>query len=686
MTIASRPGLPPTLASAFAVKGYDALTEVQEAMLAPELQGKDLLVSAKTGSGKTVAFGVAMSEDLLQGAEQLPRATAPLALVVAPTRELAMQVAQEFQWLYGEAGGQVATCVGGMAMRDERRALSRGAHIVVGTPGRLVDHITRGTLNLAKLRVVVLDEADEMLNLGFREELEAILQVCPQERRTLMFSATVGGGIGKLAGRYQNDALRISAGGPARQHDDIAYRAFVTAQYDVERAIINTLRFYEAENAIVFCATRAAVARLTSRLANRGLSVVSLSGELSQKERTNALQAMRDGRARVCVATDVAARGIDLPGLELVIHADLPKDREGLLHRSGRTGRAGRKGTSVLIVPPKARRRIESLLANAKVESEWTTPPDADAVTARDDERLLSDPALTDDLEITDLARAIAEAHSPERLAAALIQIHKRGRSAPEELSEVLPVEAPRERRPRKDIDDGVWVILSVGRSNRAEPRWLLPMLCKSGPLNKSAIGAIRVREDETYVQLDAEGAAEFLSRVGKDCHLEDGIDVRHAEGPPPPESAPAKPPRKSSRSAATKPARKTPRKGPSKNQFSKQGKPRSKPTDKRSSKPGAADAHDNAAASEKPSTKKPKQGSKKPAGKPFKKAAGGSPGRSTDKPGGEKPAGKKPPGKPAARAHKADADGLKLKRKPKATGKTKGKPAPARPKKRPRS
>lgn len=533
MTTTDAFGMPPALSRALAAKGYNALTDVQEAMLEPALAERDLLVSAQTGSGKTVAFGLAIADGLLLGDEQLPEASAPLAIAVAPTRELAIQVAKELTWLYAEAGGKVATCVGGMDFRAESQALLRGAHIVVGTPGRLVDHITRGALKLDDLRVVVLDEADEMLNLGFREELETILEACPDERRTLMFSATVGGGIGKLAARYQVDALRISVTGSRRQHDDITYQAMVTAKHDTEKAIINTLRYHEAENAIVFCSTRAAVARLTSRLANRGFSVVSLSGELSQQERTNALQAMRDGRARVCVATDVAARGIDLPGLELVIHADLPKNREGLLHRSGRTGRAGKKGTSVLIVPPQARRRVERLMTEAAVEALWQSPPNADEVRARDGERLLTDPLLTEFIEDDELARQIAETYSADHLAAVIVRMHQATRSAPEELSEVEILSKPKEPQPRRDFADSVWVILTVGRSDRAEPRWLLPMLCKTGSIKKAAIGAIRVREEETYVQLDAEGASDFLARIAEDARIENGIEARVADGPP---------------------------------------------------------------------------------------------------------------------------------------------------------
>ncbi|NRA30899.1 MAG: DEAD/DEAH box helicase [Parvularculaceae bacterium] len=557
-------GLSPVLSRALDAKGYNTLTEVQESMLAPEIVGRDLLVSAQTGSGKTVAFGLAIGGDLLEGDERVANNMTPSALVVAPTRELALQVAKELSWLYAEAGARVATCVGGMDIRTERKALSRGPHIVVGTPGRLVDHITRGALVLDQLRVVVLDEADEMLNLGFREELEAILDACPEERRTLMFSATVGGGISKLASRYQNDALRISAGSKSNAHGDIAYQAMVTGRHDGERAIINTLRYHEANNAIVFCSTRAAVARLTSRLANRGFSVVSLSGELSQQERANALQAMRDGRARVCVATDVAARGIDLPGLELVIHADLPKNQEGLLHRSGRTGRAGRKGTSVLIVPPRASRRVEFLFKDARVQAEWISPPSADQVYAKDQERLLNDPLLTDDTEVTELVTGLTDRFSAEHLAAALIRIHQSRLSAPEELSEVHEAPAKRERTPRVEIQDGVWITLSVGRAQRAEARWLLPMLCKNGPMKKTAIGAIRIREDETYIQLDPDGASEFLGRIGQGTTIEDSIQARFAEGPPRPQERghEGKPPRRTAqrpprdRSPAAKPPR----------------------------------------------------------------------------------------------------------------------------------
>src|SRR5690606_14176309 len=206
---------------------------------------------------------------------------------------------------------------------------------------------------------------------------------------------------------------------------------------DRDNAIVNVLRYYEARNAIVFCNTRAAVNHLTARLNNRNFSVVAMSGELSQNERTHALQAMRDGRARVCVATDVAARGIDLPNLDLVIHADLPSNPEGLLHRSGRTGRAGRKGISALIVTPKIARKAERLLGAASITAEWTAPPGVEDILRRDRERLLADPAWSDETTEDEAAFAadLLALHPPERIAAAYLKLYRSRQSAPEELS-----------------------------------------------------------------------------------------------------------------------------------------------------------------------------------------------------------------------------------------------------------
>ncbi|MGA1635535.1 MAG: DEAD/DEAH box helicase [Gemmobacter sp.] len=528
---------PKPLAEALAARGYDALTPVQQAVLTPEAAGRDLIVSAQTGSGKTVAFGLAVAPEIIGdgGALDPDLSALPRGLIVAPTRELALQVAREFAWLYAATGAAIATCVGGMDFRTERRALERGAGLVVGTPGRLRDHVERGTLKLEGVRAVVLDEADEMLDLGFRDDLEFLLAAAPAERRTLMFSATVPKAIEDLARQYQRDALRLVARGEERQHGDIAYRAISVGVRDREHAILNLLRLHEARVAIVFCKTRAAVAHLAARIGNRGLQVVALSGELGQNERLHALQALRDGRARVCVAPDVAARGIDLPGLDLVIHADLPGSPDTLLHRSGRTGRAGQKGTSVLVVTPPEFRKAQRLLAMAKVTAEWGGAPSADAVQAADDARLRADEALRLPVapEEEALVAELAAAHGPRALAAALVRFWRAGRSAPEVLIDEpdrpLPTAATAAPAPRPAFAGSVWYRLGIGHADRAEARWLLPRICKACDLTREAIGAIRVRTDETFVEISAAEAGRLAARI----EIDEGLTLERMAGAP---------------------------------------------------------------------------------------------------------------------------------------------------------
>lgn len=542
------------LAEALAQKGYDTLTPVQEAVLDPALFGRDLLVSAQTGSGKTVAFGLALAPSVLQDASRLPEAELPSALIVAPTRELALQVTKELQWLYAPAGGRVVACIGGVDIRDERRALANGAHIVVGTPGRLVDHIRRGSLDFSDIQSIVLDEADEMMDMGFREELEYILDAAPEDRQTLMFSATVSKPIARLAETYQNNAKRLNTISTASSHSDISYQAMTVLPTDVEKAVINTLLFHDAPNAIVFCSRRDAVNKLTSRLTNRGFSVVALSGEFSQKERSNSVLAMRDGRARVCVATDVAARGLDLPGLDLVIHADLPRNKEGLLHRSGRTGRAGRQGVCALIVPVRAQRRTERLLQEANVTADWRLPPSAADIEAALNEKLLSSEALQtlpNEIE-AELADALMEKYSPAHLAAAIVRLTRATDSAPEILQDPGAQKPSRSRKEKYDPDrqdsreprrdhggrrgsdfpDGQWIKLGVGRKKKADPKWLIPMLCKSGGFSRNSIGAIRIEPDATLVELKPDAAHRLIDAAGDNQIIDKSIWVGRSEGP----------------------------------------------------------------------------------------------------------------------------------------------------------
>ena len=522
--------LPPLLSEALTERGYSTLTPVQEAVIASDAAGRDLLVSAQTGSGKTVAFGIALAEGLLSEIRGTPLTEKPLALVIAPTRELALQVSRELAWLYAKAGLRIATCVGGMDASKERRALRSGPAIVVGTPGRLRDHIERGSLDLSGLIGVVLDEADEMLDMGFRDDLEEILDATPDTRRTLLFSATLPRGIVRLAERYQSDAVRLSLAGQDRGHGDISYQAITVGPSEIENAVVNLLRFHEAESAICFCATRESVRRLHATLQNRGFGVVALSGEHSQSERNQALQAMRDRRARVCVATDVAARGIDLPTLSLVIHVDTPRDAETLQHRSGRTGRAGKKGTAAIIVPYNRRRRVETMLRSAKVEAKWLDAPTPDAIHKQDRARLMG--KLTNPTEFDEGDRAMAaellQKLSAEDIAAALVQAHRSKLPQPEELLANTPdarAKAKAERH-RPGFEDVVWFKMGIGRRQSAEPRWLLPLICRRGHITRNEIGAIRIGQHESWFQIPKAIAPKFAETLERTFSSDDGQDA----------------------------------------------------------------------------------------------------------------------------------------------------------------
>ncbi|MBD2841968.1 DEAD/DEAH box helicase [Erythrobacter rubeus] len=510
--------LPSSLQQALAEREYSTATDVQAAVLEPEARGRDLVVSAQTGSGKTIAFGLAMADELLRDDGRVPFAIPPKALVIAPTRELALQVSRELSWLYGKAGARVTTCVGGMNPSQERKALRSGATIVVGTPGRLRDHLERGALDLSELAVAVLDEADEMLDMGFREELEAILDATPEGRRTLLFSATMPRPIEALARRYQLNSLRIATIGKERGHGDIAYQAVTVSPTEIENAVVNLLRYHEAETAILFCGTRDKVRHLHATLQERGFGVVALSGEHSQQERNQALQALRDKRARVCVATDVAARGIDLPSVSLVVHVEIPRDAETLQHRSGRTGRAGKKGTAVLIVPFSRRRRVESMLRNAKITADWTDAPDRDAIKAKDHERLLSELLAPSDFDEADrvIARKILAERSAEDVAAMLVRSHRAKMPEPEELTANTP-EARREaqkERHRPGFEDTVWFKMDIGRRQNADVRWILPLICRRGHVTRNEIGAIRIAQTETFFQIPRAHADKFADAV----------------------------------------------------------------------------------------------------------------------------------------------------------------------------
>ncbi len=631
-------GAHPTLLQALEAKQFVTPTPVQVAVLDAALLGRDLLVSAETGSGKTVAFGLALAHTLLGEATSFPRATTPKALVLAPTRELALQVQQELSWLYGSTGMRSVACVGGAPLSQQLRALADGVHLVVGTPGRVCDHIERGTLKLADMQALVLDEADEMLDMGFRDELDRVLAVAPKGHRSLWFSATLPREVVSLASKWLPDAARVAATPAQEQHRDIKYVVNIVAFREREHAVVNVLRAHDAAGAIVFCATREEVSRMQATLRERGFRCVGLSGELTQPERARALQMLRDGHAKVLVATDVAARGLDLPDVSLVIHADPPRDAMTLQHRSGRTGRAGRKGTAVLLVSPDRRQVVARMLRTSNVQTaSWEPCPTAETIRALDDDRLVAKLEATDvtpSEEDRAVARRLLEKRPAEELVAALVTMTRGEFPEPEELpmtvsfahkllaqvngppqqryERPMPVGGPRYERneyrgdprgprqdagprqefaprqdagprqefaprqeyaPRQDAGPrrefaprtedrfvprpeerypsrpnegpggaaGTWFVLNVGREKRADPRWLIPVLCRWGGLQKEDIGVIRVMDRETRVEILGRAAGTFQARTSMPDRLDPTLRAMPME-----EQAPRRPPPRS--------------------------------------------------------------------------------------------------------------------------------------------
>ena len=486
------------------LRGYKELTPIQNEIIKNEATGRDALVSAPTGSGKTIAFGLSIASNIPNKNPNNKFSKLSSVLIIAPTRELALQVENELEWLYSKTNVFIVSCVGGMDMRTEKRNLKKNPDIILGTPGRLKDYLEREVINLSKIKVVVLDEADEMLNLGFRKELEYILSQTPKEKRTLLFSATISKGIEKLASKYQNNALRISTTRNNNQHLDIEYHAIKTSSRNIEYVIMNILRYNEAKKSLVFCGTRANVNHLTSRLNNRGFSVVSISGELSQKERLNALRSMKSGHSNICVATDVAARGIDLPNLDLVIHADLPKTKESLVHRSGRTGRAGNKGISILVVPQDKSTQIQRLLDKSKIKAEWKNPPSREDIIKQDNVILMQELMHLDEPseEENNLVVSILKKYDVKKLATALVRKFREKKYIPDDL-EIL-TEITKGRNIQKEFRKSVWFKLKLGSNHKVEKQQILNKLNNICKISKKDVGIIKIEKDISFIEINS--------------------------------------------------------------------------------------------------------------------------------------------------------------------------------------
>lgn len=529
--------LEPALQRALLDKGYATLTPVQEQVLEPGLADRDLRISSQTGSGKTLAIGFALRAAVLGAGEVRSGARTgrgpgvkssgkPRALVVVPTRELSRQVQLELGWLYAHAGARVAVVAGGASYRDEHRALSVDPPIVVGTPGRLLDHLKQGGIDASEVRAVVLDEADQMLDLGFRDELDAILAHVPEQRRTHLVSATFPREVRALADRVQQNAWHVQGTPLGQANLDIDHVVHLIDPRERVAALVNVLLHDPDDQTLVFARTRADVAEISRELQAAGFAAGALSGEMAQASRNQALQAFKTGRLRALVATDVAARGIDVQNIARVVQIDAPSNADTYTHRSGRTGRAGRKGVSVLLLPRSALARTERTLAQAKVRFRVEPVPSAEKIRSAQEQRLVEQlcaPGGVDSPRVQSLMDRIRESGNVELALARLLGQHQSAGGVPREVTVIgLPSRsapgASREpRRPSPGRQAGrQWELFHVswGEVYGADARRMVAMLCRRGGIKSSDIGAVRISARVSEVEIAREVAADFAVAV----------------------------------------------------------------------------------------------------------------------------------------------------------------------------
>lgn len=520
--------LRPELAAAVADRGFTIPTPVQEKVLGDEnaLLG-DLIVQAKTGSGKTLAFALPLLNEMDQQERE------PRVLVLSPTRELALQTAREFEWLAAGLKIRIASLVGGMDMESQLRRLKEGAAVVVGTPGRALDHLKRGTLKTQSIHTVILDEGDHMLDMGFREELEAILEALKGRERTWLFSATMPEEVVRLSNRYLSSPRWISLVGDEANHEDIAHRAYLIPSGRRVESLVNVLLWEAPDRALVFCPTRIETAEVAERLQGAGFSALPLHGDMGQKERNTALGAFRAGRVRILVSTDVAARGIDVEGISHVIQLGLPGTLDNYVHRSGRTGRAGNEGLSVSLLTPRDARTLKSLLRGHTLSIEWLSVPDAQEIKllerGRLDRELAESEELPQEPYLEWAGEILARSEAPE-VVARLLERFFAQRSSGFALRRELDreMEADERRRPTRregtsstfrrqgtsprDRDSSPMTPLRLerGRADGLEVGALLGILCRALGVDRREIGNIRLRDHYADVELGSRAARQL--------------------------------------------------------------------------------------------------------------------------------------------------------------------------------
>ncbi|MDR2527547.1 MAG: DEAD/DEAH box helicase [Synergistaceae bacterium] len=491
-------------------KGFTSPTPVQQKVLEGCGRDADLIVRAKTGSGKTLAFLLPLLRDMKVG-ERSPR-----LLVLSPTRELAQQTAREAEWLTRFMDLSVVSLVGGLEMSPQLRALREGATIVVGTPGRTLDHIQRGSLITRDIGCVVLDEGDQMLDMGFREELEGILDALPPERRTWLFSATMPPEMRELSKRYLENPTVISLVQDGEQHEDILHRVYMVPSRRHFEALVNILLWERPKRSLVFCHTRLESIEIAQKLQDEGFNAAALHGDMTQRERNAVLASFKSGSMPHLVATNVAARGLDVQGVTHVIQLGLPDDRETFVHRSGRTGRAGNEGTNLILLSPVETGRFKIMLRSTQMKVEWQDVPGLDLIQTvqrevAEEKLLASRPDAETRTTYTEWAEDLLVRAEAKVLVAKLLEaLHSRTAKG---YNLSADLERERERRQRGSArperaegrvarPKGTMTRLRSSQGAAKDVGRILNALCSALKVERCEVGAIRLKDDHVMVEL----------------------------------------------------------------------------------------------------------------------------------------------------------------------------------------
>ena len=526
--------LPEPLMRALADVGYESPSPIQAATIPPLLQGRDVLGQAQTGTGKTAAFALPILAQLDASARK------PQALVLAPTRELAIQVAEAFQTYSKHLPGfQVLPVYGGQGYGQQLSALRRGVQVVVGTPGRVIDHLERGTLDLSELRCLVLDEADEMLRMGFIDDVETVLKKTPETRQVALFSATMPAQIKRIAQTYLKDPVEVSIKATTTTATSIRQRYWMVSGLHKLDALTRILEAEPFDAMIVFARTKLGTEELADKLAARGLAAAAINGDLEQKQRERIIAQLKDGRIDVLVATDVAARGLDVERISHVLNYDIPYDTESYVHRIGRTGRAGRSGEAILFVTPRERGMLRAIERATRQPIEQMELPSVEAVNERRVAKFME--RIGSGLQADDLGqyRELVERYESEHdvpaieIAAALARqlqgdtplLLEPPKERPKPARFERPEQADRPaRRPRPAQEIGTrppevgmeTFRIEAGHAHGVQPGNIVGAIANEADLESRYIGRIDIRDDYSLVDLPEGMPREILEHLKK--------------------------------------------------------------------------------------------------------------------------------------------------------------------------